>query len=52
MHNLIHGGQMEIIIIHDKELIMRELIKIQVSRLANFGKPQFTVVNEDFTKFA
>jgi hypothetical protein len=30
----------------------RENLKIQVSRLALFGKPQFTIVNEDFTKIA
>jgi hypothetical protein len=32
--------------------IYREDLKIQLSRLAVFGKPQFTIVNEDFTKTA
>jgi hypothetical protein len=30
----------------------REDLKIQLSRLAVFVKPQFTIVNEDFTKTA
>ena len=32
--------------------ILREDLKIQVSRLAVFVKPQFTIVNEDFKKKA
>jgi hypothetical protein len=33
-------------------MFIREDLKIQLSRLAVFGKPQFTLVNEDFTKTA
>jgi hypothetical protein len=32
--------------------ILWEDLKIQLSRLAVFVKPQFTKVNEDFTKIA
>jgi hypothetical protein len=31
---------------------IRGYLKIQFSRLAVFGKPQFTLVNEDFIKTA
>ena len=41
-----------VVLILLKLIYFREDLKIQLLRLAVFGKPQFTIVNEDFTKTA